>query len=68
MKLTGERPLSYIHTKRIERAQYLLVTTQLSLTEIAEATGFDNLPHFSRVFKNKTSLPPARYREQQFGS
>ncbi|BAV06744.1 Helix-turn-helix domain-containing protein [Filimonas lacunae] len=68
MKLTGERPLSYLHTKRIERAQYLLVTTQMSLTEIAEATGFDNLPHFSRVFKNKTSLPPARYREQQFGS
>lgn len=68
MKLTGERPLSYIHTKRIERAQYLLVTTQLSLAEIAEATGFDNLPHFSRVFKSKTSLPPARYREQHLGS
>jgi AraC-like DNA-binding protein len=64
LKLTGERPLSYIHTKRIERAQYLMVTTQMSLSQIAEATGFDNLPHFSKVFKKKTSLTPGQYREQ----
>jgi AraC-like DNA-binding protein len=65
LKLTGERPLSYIHTKRIERAQYLMVTTRMSLSEIAGATGFDNLPHFSKVFKKKTSLTPGQYREQQ---
>jgi AraC-like DNA-binding protein len=64
LKLTGERPLSYIHTKRIERAQYLMMTTQLSLSQIAGATGFDNLPHFSKVFKKKTSLTPGQYREQ----
>jgi len=64
LKLTGERPLSYIHTKRIERAQYLMMTTQQSLSQIAEATGFDNLPHFSKVFKKKTSLTPGQYREQ----
>jgi AraC-like DNA-binding protein len=64
LKLTGERPLSYIHTKRIERAQYLMVTTQLSLSQIAEAIGFENLPHFSRVFKKKTSLTPGQYRDQ----
>jgi AraC-like DNA-binding protein len=64
LKLTGERPLSYIHTKRIERAQYLMVTTRMSLSQIAEATGFDNLPHFSKVFKKKTSLTPGQYREQ----
>jgi AraC-like DNA-binding protein len=67
LKLTGERPLSYIHTKRIERAQYLMMTTQLSLSQIAEATGFDNLPHFSKVFKKKTSLTPGQYREQHAG-
>lgn len=64
LKLTGERPLAYIHTKRIERAQYLMVTTDLSLSQIAEATGFDNLPHFSKVFKKITSLTPGKYREQ----
>lgn len=64
LKLTGERPLAYIHTKRIERAQYLIVTTDLSLTQIAEDTGFSSLPHFSKVFRAITSLTPGKYREQ----
>jgi AraC-like DNA-binding protein len=64
LKLTGERPQAYIHTKRIERAQYLIVTTDLSLTQIAEDTGFSSLPHFSKVFRSVTSLTPGKYREQ----
>jgi AraC-like DNA-binding protein len=67
LQLTGERLLAYIHTKRIERAQYLIVTTDMSFSQIAEATGFDSLPHFSKVFKKKTSLTPGQYRAQQFG-
>lgn len=64
LKLTGERPLTYIHTKRIERAQYLIVTTDQPLAAICEATGFDSLPHFIKVFKKVTSLTPGKYREQ----
>lgn len=64
LKLTGERPLAYIHSRRIERAQYLMVTTDQSLVQICEATGFDTLPHFIKVFKKVTSLTPGKYREQ----
>lgn len=64
LKLTGQRPLAYIHTKRIERAQYLIVTSDLSLSQIAEATGFNNLPHLSKFFKKITKLTPGKYREQ----
>ncbi|WP_127124556.1 helix-turn-helix domain-containing protein [Pseudoflavitalea rhizosphaerae] len=64
LKMTGERPLSYIHTKRIERAQYLMVTTDQSLAQISEVLGFDTLPHFMKVFKKVTSLTPGKYREQ----
>jgi AraC-like DNA-binding protein len=63
-QFTGERPLAYIHIKRIERAQYLIATTNLSYIEIAEETGFDNVPHFSKVFKKVTSLTPGEYRKQ----
>jgi len=66
LQLTGERPLSYIHSKRIERAQYLITTSDMSLAQIAEETGFDNLPHFSKVFKKKTSLTPGQYRQQNY--
>jgi len=61
-QFTGERPLTYIHVKRIERAQYLIATTNLPYIEIAQETGFDNLPHFSKIFKKITSLTPGEYK------
>lgn len=63
-QVTGERPLAYIHVKRIERAQYLIATTNLSYDEIAEETGFDYVPHFSKIFKKITSLTPGEYKKQ----
>jgi AraC-like DNA-binding protein len=64
LQYTGQRPLSYVHEKRIERAQYLLATTNLSYTEIAEKTGFENLSHFSKIFKKVTSVTPGQYKKQ----
>jgi len=61
---TGERPLKYIHEKRIERAQYLMVTTQLTYSEIAAQTGFENIFYFSKIFKKVTGMSPARYKKQ----
>jgi AraC-like DNA-binding protein len=63
-RYTGQRPLTYLHDKRIERAQYLIATTNLSYSEIAEKTGFENLPHFSKIFKKVTSLTPGQYKKQ----
>jgi AraC-like DNA-binding protein len=63
-RFTGERPLGYIHMKRIERAQYLIATTNLTYIEIAEVTGFENVPHFSKIFKKVTSLTPGEYKRQ----
>lgn len=61
---TGGRPLHYIHEKRIERAQYLLTTTSLTFSEVAEETGFENLPYFSKIFKKVTNLTPGQYIKQ----
>ena len=61
---TGQRPLNYIHEKKIERAQYLIATTNKSFLEIALDTGFSNLPHFSKIFKQIVSLTPGEYRLQ----
>jgi AraC-like DNA-binding protein len=62
MRFTGERPLNYIHVKRIQRAQYLIATTNMSYSQIAEETGFANLPYFSKIFKKVTKLTPAEYK------
>ncbi|HYC84381.1 MAG TPA: AraC family transcriptional regulator [Chryseosolibacter sp.] len=64
LKYTGQRPLSYLHEKRIERAQYLIATTVASYAEIAEKTGFQDVAHFSKVFKKVTSLTPGEYKKQ----
>lgn len=64
LRYTGQRPLNYLHEKRIERAQYLIATTDLSFTEIAEKVGFESLSHFSKLFKKVTSLTPGEYKRK----
>jgi AraC-like DNA-binding protein len=58
---TGSRPLSYINEKRIERAQYLILTSRAKYIEIARMTGFESLSHFSRTFKKVTGMSPKAY-------
>lgn len=53
LEATGERPINFIHEKRIERAQYLITTTNMPYAEIALETGFETLSYFSRIFKKK---------------
>ncbi|MCX2475314.1 AraC family transcriptional regulator [Pedobacter sp. MC2016-05] len=65
---TGIRPNNFINQKRIERAQYLLATTALNYTEIADATGFDNLSYFSKTFKKITGLSPRDYKKQVYNT
>lgn len=60
---TGERPLSYIQLKRVERAQFLLVNTDLPLAKIASETGFENLSYFTRIFKERTGQTPGEYKK-----
>lgn len=59
----GLRPIEYIHRKRIERAQFLILTTDLSLSAIGEETGFDSLSYFTRIFRSVTGQPPGTYKK-----
>lgn len=61
---TGERPINFIHEKRIERAQYLITTTNMPYDDIARETGFETTPYFSRIFKKVTGMTPGQYRLQ----
>lgn len=57
-------PIRYVNTKRIERAQMLLVTSNLPISHVASEVGFHELPYFVHSFKKQTGLTPSRYREQ----
>jgi len=63
--ITGYAPCDYVIRKRIERAQFLLLTTHMSQKEIIEITGFKSASYFSRIFRKQTSRSPAKYRLQQ---
>lgn len=63
-RYTGKSPVTYILEKRIERAQYLIITTNHQYGDIAQLTGFENSQYFSRIFKRLTGLTPGAYRTQ----
>ena len=55
----------YINILRLGDAINLMKDPQLSLPEIATASGFSSLRNFSRVFTKHYGAPPAQYRKQQ---
>ncbi|QBG49005.1 helix-turn-helix domain-containing protein [Verrucomicrobia bacterium S94] len=58
-------PARYVNQIRISRAGHLLEHSDLSIDQIAEATGFPNRAYFSRVFKQVSTLSPAEFRERK---
>tara|TARA_R110002074_G_scaffold265101_3_gene437346 strand:- start:31754 stop:34501 length:2748 start_codon:yes stop_codon:yes gene_type:complete len=54
----------YIQNIRLEKAKTLLQETQLTISEIAYATGFSSPNYFSTSFKNKFDNSPKAYREE----
>ncbi len=50
---------------RIERAKALLATDDLSLTDVAESSGFADQATFTRTFRRIVGVPPGRWRREQ---
>ncbi|NLD88493.1 MAG: helix-turn-helix transcriptional regulator, partial [Clostridiales bacterium] len=53
---------SYIQRIRIEKSVELMENTTLSLSEIADSTGFSDQSYFSKVFREITGFTPNKYR------
>src|SRR5215468_3181588 len=65
---TGLAPHRYVVGRRIERAQHLLSTTNLSLSEITLESGFASQSHFTDVFRKMLGTTPRRYRSGFVGA
>jgi AraC-like DNA-binding protein len=55
-------PQQYLVSLKLNRAIYLLTTTQLSVKEISEELNFDSPYTFSRTFKKQTGTSPTERR------
>ena len=60
--LTGRNTQQHIQDKMIEKAKEKISTTELSVSEISYALGFEHPQSFSRLFKAKTGLSPLEFR------
>jgi AraC-like DNA-binding protein len=58
----GETPYAYLMTRRIERAQALLRTGEMTVTEVCMAVGCVSLGSFSTRFAEVVGETPSAYR------
>jgi AraC family transcriptional regulator len=61
-KTFGESPLAYVTTRRMQRAQDLMLASHLSLAQIALECGMCDQAHFSRTFRRVIGANPATWR------
>ena len=58
-----EAPGKWLLRKRVEYSAALLRSSRLNVTEIAYDSGFEDVSHFSRVFKKQLGASPVAYRK-----
>lgn len=64
-ELTGRTVTQYINGIRLNRAEYLLCNTDLTISEIAYETGFHDIYYFSRKFKQVKKVSPSEARKRK---
>ena len=58
----GTSPLAYINSQRLIGAKELIDSGMYSVTEAAEASGYNDLSHFSRAFKTAFGISAREYK------
>ncbi len=58
----GETPHRYLQRRRVERAMFLLRSTDRSITDVCLDVGFNSLGTFSRTFRAIVGQSPSEYR------
>ena len=64
----GLTPGLYLAERRVERAQDLLRSTNLTVTEICRLVGYDSLGSFSSRFKHLVGVSPSEYQQRYAAS
>jgi transcriptional regulator GlxA family with amidase domain len=60
----GTTPIDYVINFRLRRAAELIAEQRLTLTQIAQAVGFNSIHHFSNCYKRRLGVPPSLQHSQ----
>ena len=61
---SGDSVQEYIIKKRIRKAQHLLNSTDLSVSQICVKVGYSEYNYFFRIFKERVGMTPLQFRKQ----
>ena len=54
----------YININRVQKAQKMLLDSDLSITQISDSLGYESITYFEKVFSKFTETSPLKYRKQ----
>lgn len=60
-------PMQYINRTKLEKARYYFITTDMNISEVAHACGFDDSNYFSRKFKQEFGVSPREFKQKVGG-
>ena len=63
----GTSPVKYINARRLDQAQTMLASSDLSISEIAFSCGFNDIGYFSKTFKAYYKISPSEFRNSASG-
>jgi AraC-like DNA-binding protein len=64
----GEPPGAYLSRRRVERAQDLLRSADITVTEVCLLVGFSSLGSFSSRFREVVGMSPSEYRRRHWAA
>ena len=62
MAIYNMPPSQWIRQRRLDKAQELLLNTSMTITDVCYTLGFENLAHFSRLFKSCFGHSPSGFK------
>lgn len=62
-KETGKNFSDYLTELRMSRAKQLLCSKELSVNDVAEAVGYQDIKYFSKLFKKAAGISPSEYKK-----
>ncbi len=64
LELTGQTPVEYIRSIKLDKAAVLLEKSDMNVSQIAYSVGFSTPNYFAKSFKAKFNVLPSEYKSQ----